>query len=314
MNKILKIPLLYAVAMSVFLTTCTGFVILDAFVLSSAVLTVDEKPLVCEDNGSVTVVKDIESTDSTYTVTASSTTVYKSISIETYTYDQSTVYIADIQLSSPLYLRSAFAKDTYGRNVRQYTSDIAESHDAILAINGDFYGYRSVGLVIRNGVLYRDVPRTGPDTRALIIDKDGNFQLFEEGSETGQALIDKGVTQGWSFGPVLVENGNIATPDISQQNWVSSSRNPRVAIAQVGPLHYLFVVVDGRSALSKGITLSSLAQLLKDKGAKTAYNLDGGGSATIWFNGKVINRPTYDGTSVYERGVSDIVYILGDPQ
>lgn len=314
MKKLIKIPLLYAVAMAVFLTTCTGFVLLDAFVLSSSMVKVDEKPFICDNTGNETVVKDIESTDTSYTVTATSTTVYKSISIDIFTYDQSTVYVADIQLSSALYVRSAFAKDTYGRNIRQYTSDIAENHDAILAINGDFYGYRSVGLVIRNGVLYRDVPRTGPDTRALIIDKDGNFQLFEEGSETGETLIEQGVTQGWSFGPVLVENGEIATADMDKQNWVSASRNPRVAIAQVGPLHYLFVVVDGRSSASKGVSLTSLAQLLKDKGAKTAYNLDGGGSATIWFNGKVINKPTYDGTGVYERGVSDIIYILGDPQ
>lgn len=314
MKKLVKIPLLYAVAMAVFLTTCTGFVLLDAFVLSSSMVKVDEKPFICDNTDNETVVKDIESTDTSYTVTATSTTVYKSISIDIFTYDQSTVYVADIQLSSALYVRSAFAKDTYGRNIRQYTSDIAENHDAILAINGDFYGYRSVGLVIRNGILYRDVPRTGPDTRALIIDKDGNFQLFEEGSETGEALIEQGVTQGWSFGPVLIENGEIATADLDKQNWVSASRNPRVAIAQVGPLHYLFVVVDGRSSASKGVSLTSLAQLLKDKGAQTAYNLDGGGSATIWFNGKVINKPTYDGTGVYERGVSDIIYILGDPQ
>jgi len=313
MKKITRIPFLYAVAMSVFLTTVTGFVVLEAFVLSSSAIVVDEKPIVC-DGDTNPVIKDVQSTDTTYLESATSATVYKSISIDISTYEGATVYIADIQLNSAHYLRSAFAKDTYGRNIRQYTSVIAENHDAILAINGDYYGYRSGGLVIRNGVLYRDVPRSEPDSRALLIDKNGDFEIFEEGSETGEALIARDIVQGWSFGPVLVNNGKIASAEIAKQNWVSDSGNPRVGIAQVGPLHYLYIVVDGRSALSKGLTLTQLAQLFIDKGAKIAYNLDGGGSATMWFNGKVINKPTYDGNGVYERGVSDIVYILGNTQ
>ncbi|KAF0223397.1 MAG: putative Exopolysaccharide biosynthesis protein [Erysipelotrichaceae bacterium] len=313
MKKLIKIPLLYAVAMSVFLTTCTAFVLLDAFVLSSSAIVIDEKPIVCDDENT-DVVKEVDATTDSYTESATSTTIYKSISIEIITYEGATLYIADIKLSNPQYLRSAFAKDTYGKNIRQYTSDIAENHNAILAINGDYYGYRSVGMVIRNGVLYRDVPRTGADTRALLIDDKGNFEIFEEGSETGKALVDRGILQAWSFGPVLVENGEIATADISSQNWVSSSKNPRVGIAQIGPLHYMFIVADGRSTLSTGVNLTQLAQVFKDRGAKIAYNLDGGGSATIWFNGKVINKPTYDGQGVYERGVSDIVYILGNQE
>ncbi len=314
MKKLIKIPLLYAVAMSVFLTTCTAFVLLDAFVLSSSAIVIDEKPIICDDTTNTDVTKEVDATDTSYTESATTTTLYKSITIDIISYEGATVYIADIQLSSPQYLRSAFAKDTYGRNIKQYTSDIAESHNATLAINGDYYGYRSVGIVIRNGVLYRDVPRTGADTRALLIDNKGNFEIFEEGSESGDALVDRGILQAWSFGPVLVENGEIASSDINSQNWVSSSKNPRVGIAQIGPLHYMFIVADGRSALSKGLTLTQLAQIFKDKGARIAYNLDGGGSATIWFNGKVINKPTYDGQGVYERGVSDIVYILGNQE
>jgi len=313
MRKLIKIPFLYAVAISVFFTTISAVVLLDAFVLSSSGIIVDEKPFVCDGDGNTDVIKDIESSDTTYTETASSTTVYKSIKIDIVSYEGATVYIADIQLSNVTFLQTAFAKDTYGRNIREYTSTMAENNNAILAINGDFYGYRSAGLVIRNGVLYRDVKRAAPDTRSLLIDKNGDLEIFEEGTETGQQLIDRGIFQAWSFGPVLVENSEIS-PSIHNQNWVSVSRNPRVGIAQVGPLHYLFIVADGRSAISQGLTLVQFSQLFKDKGASIAYNLDGGGSATIWFNGKVINKPTYDGSSVYERGVSDIVYIIGDTQ
>ncbi len=314
MKKIVKIPFLYAVAMSVFLAAVTGFVVLETFVLSSTAIVIDEKPIICDGDTNTPVVKDVQTSDTTYSETATSSTVYKSIKINIYTYEGTTVYVADVQLSTSHYLRSAFAKDTYGRNVRQYTSDIAENHDAILAINGDYYGYRSAGLVIRNGILYRDVPRSEPDSRALLIDKNGDFEIFEEGSETGQALIARDIVQGWSFGPVLVNNGMIASAEIAKQNWVSESRNPRVGLAQVGPNHYLMIVADGRSNSSPGLSLLQFAQLFKDKGAKIAYNLDGGGSATLWFNGKVINKPTYDGNGVYERGVSDIVYILGNTQ
>ena len=83
------------------------------------------------------------------------------ITIETvYVYDTS-VYIADIQVSDVSYLKTAFANDIYGRNIKDTTSDIAEDNDAIFAINGDYYGFRNYGYVIRNGVLYRDTSGSG---------------------------------------------------------------------------------------------------------------------------------------------------------
>ncbi len=48
---------------------------------------------------------------------------------------------------------------------------------------------------------------------------------------------------------------------------------------------------------------------MKTLGVKTAYNLDGGGSSTMYFNGQIVNNPTSWGGSISERGVSDIVYI-----
>ncbi len=91
------------------------------------------------------------------------------------------------------------------------------------------------------------------------------------------------------------------------------SSNPRSAIGMIeeedGSLHYLIVVSDGRTAESEGLTLYQLAQVLQSYGATTAYNLDGGGSATLYFNGQVINKPTTNGRTITERAVSDIVYI-----
>ena len=87
------------------------------------------------------------------------------------------------------------------------------------------------------------------------------------------------------------------------------SSNPRTAIGIVDELHYLFVVSDGRTNASEGLSLRELAEFMQSLGADIAYNLDGGGSSTMVFNGKVINNPTTNGKSIKERSVSDIVYI-----
>ena len=85
--------------------------------------------------------------------------------------------------------------------------------------------------------------------------------------------------------------------------------NPRTAIGLIDANHFVFVVSDGRTAESSGLSLYELAQFMQGLGVKTAYNLDGGGSSAMVFNGQVINNPTTSGRSIKERGVSDIVYI-----
>ena len=50
---------------------------------------------------------------------------------------------------------------------------------------------------------------------------------------------------------------------------------------------------------------------MSDLGCTEAYNLDGGGSTTMYFNGQVVNQPTTNGNTIKERAVSDIVYIAG---
>ena len=84
--------------------------------------------------------------------------------------------------------------------------------------------------------------------------------------------------------------------------------NPRTAIGMLGENHFVLVVSDGRTAESEGLSLYQLAQFMQKLGVTTAYNLDGGGSSTMYFDGEVINNPTTTG-NIKERGVSDIVYI-----
>lgn len=215
------------------------------------------------------------------------------------------IYVAEVQIRSPEYLKTALAEDTYGRNIKEKTSEMAERVGAILAINGDYYGFRDSGYVIRNGTLYRD-KKLSSSREDLVIDGDGNMYGVREGSVTARALWKKGAQQVLSFGPVLYKNSAVqVTAEDEIGKWKS---NPRAAIGMIEPLHYVFVVSDGRTERSAGLSLVQLAQFMGDWGCTFAYNLDGGGSATMVFQGKVINKPT-DGSSFGERKVSDIVYI-----
>ena len=104
------------------------------------------------------------------------------------------------------------------------------------------------------------------------------------------------------------EEGYISVDENDEVGQAMAS-NPRTAIGIVDTLHYLFVVSDGRTSVSEGLSLQDLAQVLLDLGAKTAYNLDGGGSSPMVFQGDVVNRPTTNGKKISERSVSDIVCI-----
>lgn len=216
------------------------------------------------------------------------------------------IYVADITLSDVDELKTAFANDTYGKNITATTSDIAADNNAILAINGDYYSARS-GYVIRNGVLYRDTS-AGTDQEDLVIYLDGTCEVIKEGDITAQELIDKGAWQVLAFGPGLLENGEISVTESEEVDQAKTS-NPRTAVGMIDTLHYVMVVSDGRTSQSSGLSLYQMAEFLQSIGVTTAYNLDGGGSSTMVFNGTVVNKPTTDGNTISERKVSDIVYI-----
>lgn len=233
------------------------------------------------------------------------------ITLSQYREYNSDIYVADVILSSPDYLKTAFAKNKYGTNVVEKTSSIAKSHNAILAINGDYYGARQSGYVIRNGKVYRStVYRTFMNTTEnLLIYGNGDFSILTEGTKTADALVAEGVKAAFCFGPSLLKDGNI-TVSMNTEVGQSMASNPRTVIAEIGSgdLHYLLVVSDGRTNTSSGVSLYQMASFLQSLGATTAYNLDGGGSSTLYFNGQVINYPTTNGR-YSEREVSDIVYV-----
>ena len=225
------------------------------------------------------------------------------ISIEILRAYSTDIYIANIKLSNAAYLKTAFANDTYGRNFNEKTSDIANRQNAIFAVNGDYYGFRDDGWVLRNGVLYR----SGDSDDALLMDMEGYFSCNRDKTAVEEKV--SGLWQIWSFGPPLVVDGAISVKKDQEISGRSSNSNPRTAIGQAGKLHYVFIVSDGRTDMSAGLSLYELAALFEERGCSVAYNLDGGGSSAMYFNGQVINKPTTEGRRIREREVSDIVYI-----
>lgn len=293
----------YAILFSTLLLGANTYTLLKTFVLPSAqaqvVSSQTSQTFASTDSGQVT------STDNSYQDDNISISIMSGQTSDT------TYYVADIKLSDVSYLKTALAQNTFGTNITQTTSSQAVANNAIFAINGDYYGANSTGYVIKNGVIYRESSRNS-DYDDLAIYADGSFATFNEADVTTQDLLDSGVVNTFAFGPTLVSDGEIAVSS-SEEVGQAMSSNPRTAIGIIeeddGSLHYIVIVSDGRSSESEGLTLYQMAELMQSYGVTTAYNLDGGGSSTMYFNGQVINKPTTNGNTIKERAVSDIVYI-----
>lgn len=298
MKKFLARPFRWAIIYSVFLLASSGFILLKAFVLPDRQIVATTQTTTTTDTSTTATTENTEvvQTDTSYSGNG------LTISLTEQRIDDTTVYLVDVQTDDPSHLLTALADNSYGRNIKETTSTIAAANDAILAINGDFYGFRSTGFVVRNGTLYRD--SANGDTDALVIDKNGDFSIVNEATTDASTLNAQQVL---SFGPALVENSAIVV-DESTEVGQSAASNPRTAIGQIGTNHYLIVVSEGRTDDSQGLSLYQLAQVMKDNGVQTGYNLDGGGSTTLYFNGKVVNQTVGGSGQSSERAVSDIVY------
>lgn len=295
----------------------TIYMLLDTFVLSEKITVVDRAQntstsklatgeTATSGTGSGSSSSD---TNSTGNVSTTSTTYEDDnikITLTDYRENNTDIHVADVTVSSAEYLKTAFAQSSYGKNVTEKTSEIAEDVNAILAINGDYYGAQESGYVIRNGVIYRSTKKNGNED--LVIYADGSFEIISEDDITAEELLEKGAQNVLAFGPALVENGSVSVTEGEEVGKAMAS-NPRTAIGIIGENHYVFVVADGRTSDNEGLSLHELAEFMERLGVQTAYNLDGGGSSAMYFNGEIVNQPTTNGHSIEERRVSDIVYI-----
>ena len=218
---------------------------------------------------------------------------------------RSDVYFADIYVKDISSIQNIFGEGKYGRSYTERVKDMARDADAVLAVNGDYYGTREDGVVIRNGELYRDDET--PKRDVLVLYWDGSVEVFTAGEFDAEAVMAKGAYQAWTFGPNLLnEDGEALSGfrDVDVYEGIAG-KDPRTVFGYFQPGHYALVVVDGRSDDSRGVMLDELAQLMESLGCKIAYNLDGGNSSVMVFNGETLNNPSKGG-----RESSDAILIM----
>lgn len=206
-----------------------------------------------------------------------------------------------VYYAADIYMRSY---SSYRSGVRSYTAPwkFARAEKAVLAITGDnLVGEEKElkGCLIRKGKFYADYGKA--DT--MVIGDNLDLQVYYAGEADGQALLDRGVRDSYSFGPVLIRDGVIN--ENAGKHRVASS-NPRCGVGMVEPGHWVAITTDGRQGgYSVSIDLPTFAQLFADRGCTAAYNLDGGSSTAMVFMGDILNIHAGHGTSDVMRPWTD---------
>ena len=211
------------------------------------------------------------------------------------------MWVATIKIKDANQIKSAFSGGDFNSGIKEKTSKMAKDNDAILAINGSAVNFTDKGIIVRDGEVYRSKTN---DCAPLVIDNNGDFKVYSLGEKTADELVEEGAMHTYDFGPELVVNGKIPE-NFQNQAWFFEDLQPKTAIGQKGHLEYVVIVADGRSSESKGISNGQLAEEFINRGCNIAYNLDGGGSSTLWFKGNVINNPS---DIIGERRIYDILY------
>lgn len=230
-----------------------------------------------------------------------------SVRMETRDIDRVRYSIAWIKIKSPTQLRTHTAGQP-NEIVAERPSRMARRQNAVVAINGDFYVQRKDGLIYRQGVPFRYELNEEKDS--LVIDENGDLHNFV-GTKADEilAFLKEGhqIINAFTFGPTLIKNSEIMPlPDTYQTRFDSTVRSPRMVIAQMGPLEYVFVEAQGRNDESIGVTTDQMAVFMKELGVKEAYCLDGGNSCVMTFSSRYYDS-NYAGS---EREQSDIIYVV----
>ncbi len=216
------------------------------------------------------------------------------------------VTFGEVKLAHGSQLRRALAGNEYGSSVEEYPTNMAKNVNAVLAINGDFYNFRDLGITVYQRQMYRHNPKT-VDTAYFTADGDMIFSKrgeLTDKADAEQFIADNDVVFAVAFGPVLVENGQLLeVPDKYPIGEVNNNYS-RAAIAQKDELHYITMTVNFEGPCQKTCTMAQAAQYIYDKDVRMAYTLDGGQTSSMVFNGELVNRVDWGN----ERTMSDIIY------
>lgn len=216
-------------------------------------------------------------------------------------YQETDCFVAHIITTNPILLQSTFAAG--GFNHYQVMSEVMKEHNAILMINGDFCSLANAGpmSIVKEGEIISGLNPPIKGKRILGLTMEGHF--YEVKGKLEQEIKENHLRHTWAFnrGFTIIDGERIIKYD--------SAKHPRTFIGEVlrddGKLEYYLVVADGRRADSRGFCHDDESAFLFEKGCYIAYNLDGGGSSEMMFNGKILNTPS-DG---HERRDHDFIYI-----
>ena len=211
----------------------------------------------------------------------------------------------EVKIAHGSQLRRALSDNTYGSSVYMYPTQMAQNANAVVAINGDFYGHRSCGITIYQRQLYRFNPRS---LESCFFTASGDMIFTHVGElntedDVKRFVQDNDIVFSVSFGPILVENGEKKTTNTYLVGEVDIQYS-RAAIGQVDKLHYLLMSINEEGVYKNRVTINQAADLIYAKGVPNAYALDGGQTATIVMNGETFNRPDWGN----ERIMTDIIY------
>ena len=224
--------------------------------------------------------------------------------------DTCTYYVADVYITDIRCMQSYFANKKYGDNITQKGLEMFKDSGAVFAMNGDYYGARDTGLCIRNGEVYRSSMIKNQDV--CILYYDGTVETYLGAEFDLDKVIEKGAYQGWAFGPSLLDANGKALSEYPSWYGKISGVNPRSAFGYYEPGHYCFVAIDGRSDISAGMTFLEMSALMEDLGCAVAYNLDGGISSFMAYDGRYIHKPAPAWGTEAPRAISDCI-ILKEP-
>ena len=220
-----------------------------------------------------------------------------------------TVYtLSEVKIAHPSQFRRFLADGVYGSDKQYTTTQMAASVNAVTASSGDFYKFGHYGIKVYDG----QVMNFNTELDTLFINDEGDF-LFSyrkelKSKEEAQKFVDdNNIRFSLAFGPVLVEDGEQVPMPTGYIRGEVKDHYPRAAIAKMpGELHYLMVAAnqDPDRGIERVPTMGEFAATLHGFGAEQAYALDGGQTAVIVTNDKLINRPSYG----WQRQLSDIIY------
>lgn len=178
----------------------------------------------------------------------------------------------------------------------RYPYDISKDERFVLGFSDDFYATRmadkeTVGIIIREGRIISDKTnsRTGhhlPNLDMMAQYPDGRLEVYECTEYTAQELVEKGAVNVFSFGPILLRDGEINELLYTYYR----SIEPRHALGMIEPNHYFLLSIQGRNKDSKGTMLQRAAEMMKERGVQQALNLDGGNTMALIFRGRMLNK------------------------